>query len=322
MNCFFRWCCLSLMLVLGQTSVFAQAYPDRAVKIIVPFPPGGPVDTLARILSEQLGRNLKQTVIIENRPGAGGSIGAALVARAAPDGYTFLMNASSFAMDPAIRTNLPFDPLKDIHGVTMIATGPMVLLTVPNFSGDSVSALVRKLKDQPNKFSYASAGIGTANQFAAELFKKSTETQVTHIPYAGAAPATKAILSGEVELMFNNVLSSLPLIQAGRVKAVAVASAQRWASMPEVPTLTESGYPDVVVMSWYAMFGPANIPSVILDTINGAVRRIVEDPQVKEKIAALGLEAQSTSPGELQEYVAAEIKKWTVIAREAQIKSE
>ena len=225
-------------------------------------------------------------------------------------------------MDPAIRTNLPFDPLKDIHGVTMIATGPMVLLTAPNFSGDTVSVLVRTLKDQPNKFSYASAGVGTANQFAAELFKKSTGTQVVHVPYAGAAPATKAILSGEVELMFNNVLSSLPLMQAGRVKAVAVASAQRWASMPEVPTLVEAGYPDVVVMSWYAMFGPANIPSAILETINGAVRRVVDDPKVKEKIAALGLEAQSTSPSELQAYVAAEIKKWTAIAREAQIKSE
>lgn len=322
MRCFFRWCCLSLMLLAGQTHVFAQAYPDRAIKIIVPFPPGGPVDTLARILSEQLDRSLKQTVIIENRPGAGGSIGAALVARAAPDGYTFLMNASSYAMDPAIRTNLPFDPLKDIHGVTMIATGPMVLLTAPNFSGDTVPALVRTLKDQPNKFSYASAGVGTANQFAAELFKKSTGTQVVHVPYAGAAPATKAILSGEVELMFNNVLSSLPLMQAGRVKAVAVASAQRWASMPEVPTLVEAGYPEVVVMSWYAMFGPANIPSAILETINGAVRRVVDDPKVKEKIAALGLEAQSTSPSELQAYVAAEIKKWTAIAREAQIKSE
>ena len=322
MRCFFRWCCLSLMLLAGQTHVFAQAYPDRAIKIIVPFPPGGPVDTLARILSEQLDRSLKQTVIIENRPGAGGSIGAALVARAASDGYTFLMNASSYAMDPAIRTNLPFDPLKDIHGVTMIATGPMVLLTAPNFSGDTVSVLVRTLKDQPNKFSYASAGVGTANQFAAELFKKSTGTQVVHVPYAGAAPATKAILSGEVELMFNNVLSSLPLMQAGRVKAVAVASAQRWASMPEVPTLVEAGYPDVVVMSWYAMFGPANIPSAILETINGAVRRVVDDPKVKEKIAALGLEAQSTSPSELQAYVAAEIKKWTAIAREAQIKSE
>ena len=322
MRCFFRWCCLSLMLLAGQTHVFAQAYPDRAIKIIVPFPPGGPVDTLARILSEQLDRSLKQTVIIENRPGAGGSIGAALVARAASDGYTFLMNASSYAMDPAIRTNLPFDPLKDIHGVTMIATGPMVLLTAPNFSGDTVSVLVRTLKDQPNKFSYASAGVGTANQFAAELFKKSTGTQVVHVPYAGAAPATKAILSGEVELMFNNVLSSLPLMQAGRGKAVAVASAQRWASMPEVPTLVEAGYPDVVVMSWYAMFGPANIPSAILETINGAVRRVVDDPKVKEKIAALGLEAQSTSPSELQAYVAAEIKKWTAIAREAQIKSE
>ena len=322
MRCFFRWCCLSLMLLAGQTHVFAQAYPDRAIKIIVPFPPGGPVDTLARILSEQLDRSLKQTVIIENRPGAGGSIGAALVARAASDGYTFLMNASSYAMDPAIRTNLPFDPLKDIHGVTMIATGPMVLLTAPNFSGDTVSVLVRTLKDQPNKFSYASAGVGTANQFAAELFKKSTGTQVVHVPYAGAAPATKAILSGEVELMFNNVLSSLPLMQAGRVKAVAVASAQRWASMPEVPTLVEAGYPDVVVMSWYAMFGPANIPSAILETLNGAVRRVVDDPKVKEKSAALGLEAQSTSPSELQAYVAAEIKKWTAIAREAQIKSE
>src|SRR3546814_398556 len=291
-------------MAIGMAAQAGQ-YPQKPINVVVPFPPGGPVDTLARILSKSMSASLGQQIIIENKPGAGGSIGAYQVARAAKDGYTLLMTASSFAMDPAIRSNLPFDPRKGMHGVVNVASGPVVLLvkqplpveSLPQFlqllkkepgnvtyasTGIVTSAVVRgkdmscvfngargaflrlgkqhvsveslqqfrqRLKKGPGRLSYASTGIATVNHFAGELLKDAAQVDALRVPYDGAAPAAQAIVAGEVDFFFNNVLSSVPLVAAGRVKALAVTSAQRWPAFPDVPTLKESGVP-VEISSW------------------------------------------------------------------------
>lgn len=299
----------------------ADSYPSKPIRVIVPFPPGGPVDTLARLLAVKISDSTKQQLIIENKPGAGGSIGAAQVARSPADGYTLLMTASSYAMDPAIRANFPFDPRKDLHGVSMVASGPVVLLSRHELPVENVSQLLDLVKQSPGKYSYASTGIGTINHFAGELFKGETRTDVVHIPYNGATPATQAILAGQVDIFFNNVLSSLPHIKSGKVKALAVSSPKRWPSLPEVPTLIESGV-SMELMSWYGFLAPGGTPMPVMKAFSSEIKKALVDPAIQEKINQLGLTVDGTSPIEFQTYIGAEIDKWTDIAKKANIKAE
>ncbi|GAA5236910.1 tripartite tricarboxylate transporter substrate binding protein [Verticiella sediminum] len=299
----------------------AQTYPDKPIAVVVPFPPGGPVDTLARLLAGPMSRSMGQQLVIENKAGAGGSIGAAQVARAAPDGYTLLMTASSYAMDPAIRSNLPFDPRRDMHGVVNVASGPVVLLAKTGLPVDAMDNFLALLRERPGKLSYASTGIGTVNHFAGELFKGAAGVDALHIPYNGAAPATQAILAGEVDFFFNNVLSSVPHVQSGKVKALAVTSEERWPAFPEVPTLREAGV-DVAISSWYGFFAPANTPEAVMERFAQEVRKALADPQVKDRIAQLGLTIEGAGPQAFQEYVGTEIDKWTAVAEAAGIEAQ
>ena len=313
-----------LVAVTLMSSFSAQAadnYPSKPIHVIVPFPPGGPVDTLARLLAAKISDSTKQLLIIENKPGAGGSIGAAQVARAPADGYTLLMTASSYAMDPAIRANFPFDPRKDIHGVSMVASGPVVLLAREGLPVANVSQLLNLVRQSPGKYSYASTGIGTVNQFAGELFKGETKTDIMHVPYNGAAPATQAILAGEVDIFFNNVLSSLPHIKSGKVKALAVSSAKRWPSLPDVPTLIESGV-NVEISSWYGFLAPGGTPMPVMNAFSSEIKKALADPAIREKINQLGLAVDGTSPTEFQSYISTEIDKWTDVAQKANIKAQ
>lgn len=299
----------------------ATQYPERPINVIVPFPPGGPVDTLARILSKPMSVSMGQQIIIENKPGAGGSIGAAQVARSADDGYTLLMTASSFAMDPAIRSNLPFDPRKDMHGVLNVASGPVVLLIKEQLPVHSFPEFLALLKKEPGKLSYASTGIGTVNHFAGELLKNAAQVDAVHIPYNGAAPATQAIVAGEVDFFFNNVLSSVPLVSSNKVKALAVTSEERWPAFPDVPTLKESGVP-VEISSWYGYFAPAGTPKDVMKTFAAEANKALADPGVKAQIERLGLKIEGAGPDEFQTYVGQEIDKWTTVAKRAGIQPQ
>lgn len=305
----------------GFAAHAADTYPSKPIHVVVPFPPGGPVDTLARLLSAKMADAMGQQLVVENKPGAGGSIGAAQVARSSADGYTVLMTASSFAMDPAIRSNLPFDPRKDMHGVSMVASGPVVLLARQGLPAKNVSELLALIKQNPDKYSYASTGVGTVNHFAGELFKGATQTSILHVPYNGAAPATQAILAGEVDIFFNNVLSSLPHIKAGKVQALAVTSEERWPSLPDVPTLTESNV-DVQISSWYGFLAPGATPPAVMDKFASEVKKALADPETREKIAQLGLAVDGTTPDEFQAYIGTEIDKWTGVAKKADIKAQ
>lgn len=307
--------------LVTTVAAHADTYPSKAIQVIVPFPPGGPVDTLARLISAEMGSSMGQQLIVQNKPGAGGSIGAAYVARSAADGYTFLMTASSFAMDPAIRSNLPFDPQNDMHGVSMVASGPVVLLARQGLPVKNVPELLALLKKNPEKYSYASTGIGTVNHFAGELFKDATQTSVLHVPYNGAAPATQAILAEEVDIFFNNVLSSLPHIKSGKVRALAVTSAERWPSLPDVPTLNESKV-NVQISSWYGFLAPAATPPEIMDKFSSEVKKALAEQAIRDKIDQLGLAVEGTSPDEFQTYIGTEIVKWTRVAKNAGIKAQ
>ena len=316
---------IALFLVFAMpfsAGVNAQDYPAKSIRIVVPFPPGGPVDTLARLFAEKLRQPLGQTLVVENRAGASGSIGAAAVARSPADGYTLLISGSSYAMDPAVRSDLPFDPRKDLHGVSMLASGPVVLLATKNVPASNVQQLIGLLKKNPDKYSYASIRVGTVNYFAAELFKRATGTKMLHVPYSGAAPATQAILAAEVDLFFNNVLSSLPQINAGKVKALAVTSSRRWPSLPDLPTLAESGVSNFEIMSWYGVFAPANTLRPVLDKLSAEIKQVLNDPDTEAKINQLGLEGKASSPDEFQAYIGQEIDKWTEVVRNAGIKAE
>lgn len=312
---------LTALMIVPAAAKAESDYPSKPIHIVVPFAPGGPVDTLARLLSNKISSSIGQQLVIENKPGAGGSIGAAQVARSAADGYTFLITASSFAMDPAIRSNLPFNPQKDMQGVSMVASGPVVLLARQGLPVQDLSGLLKLLKENPDKYSYASTGIGTVNHFAGELFKNETKTNVLHVPYQGAAPATQAILAGEVDIFFNNVLSSIPHIQAGSVTALAITSADRWPSLPEVATLAESGV-NVEISSWYGFIAPNGMPKPVIDRFYSEVKKALADPDIEQKIAQLGLKVDGTSPDEFQNHIEKEIQKWTAVAQTAGIKAE
>ncbi|MBV7484858.1 tripartite tricarboxylate transporter substrate binding protein [Bordetella sp. BOR01] len=316
----YRLLAITSVLLAGGTAQ-AQQYPERPINVVVPFPPGGPVDTLARILSKSMSASLGQQIIIENKPGAGGSIGAAQVARSAADGYTLLMTASSFAMDPAIRSNLPFDPREDMHGVANVASGPVVLLAKKTLPVDTFPELLQLLKKEPGKLAYASTGIGTVNHFAGELLKSAAKVDALHVPYNGAAPATQAIVAGEVDFFFNNVLSSVPLVAADKVKALAVTSEERWPAFPDVPTLRESGVP-VEISSWYGYFAPAGTPPSVMQKFYAEVNKALAAPEVKQQIERLGLKIEGMGPDEFQIYVDKEIDKWAAVAKSAGIQPQ
>ncbi|MBH1964095.1 MAG: tripartite tricarboxylate transporter substrate binding protein [Comamonadaceae bacterium] len=297
-------------------------FPDKPIRIVVPFPPGGPVDTLARLVATKVSTSMGQPFVVDNRAGAGGAIGAAAVSRSNADGYTLLFTASSYAMDPAIRSNQGFDPRNDLTGVMLVASGPVVLLAHPKVPVSDGRQLVKVLRENPHKYSYASTGIGTVNHFAGEMFKQATQTDAVHVPYSGAAPATQAILSGEVSFFFNNVLSSLPHIRSGKVKPLAVTSPQRWPALPDVPTLAEIGISGVEISSWYGLLAPAKTPQPILQKIAKEFQTALADPATQDRILQLGLKPDGMMMNDFQIYIGREIDKWTSVAQKAGIKPE
>ncbi|MBL6612552.1 MAG: tripartite tricarboxylate transporter substrate binding protein [Reyranella sp.] len=286
-------------------------YPDKPVRLVVPFPPGGPTDVFARVLATGLAGQLGQQVVIENKAGAGGTVGSEMVAKARPDGYTLLFGtAATHGINVSLYSSLPYDPLKDFELVALAGLVPMVLL-VPPGQPRTLEALVAKLKAEPGKWSYASSGNGTTNHLAGELFKKKAGLEVEHVPYRGSAPALQDLMAGRVAFMFDSFGTTLEQIKAGKLHAVAVMADKRSQVMTDVPTTAEAGLADFVGGTWNVVAAPAGTPRDIVDKLNTAVNKALVDPAVADRLRQLGIEAVTNStPASTRAFVTAEIAKW------------
>jgi tripartite-type tricarboxylate transporter receptor subunit TctC len=301
----------------------AQAYPSRPIKMIVPFPAGGPVDVAARLIAQHLPRVLGATVIIENRAGAAGALGSKTVAGADPDGYTLLCgNISSLVVLPAVTGNRDYDPGKAFAPVAKVSQNYEVLVVHPAFSARSVGELIALAKANPGKLNYGSAGHGNATHLAAELFKLRTGVDIVHIPYKGAADAVTGVLGGQVQMFFGDIGGVLPLMREGALRALAVSSDTRNPLVPDLPTMIESGVPDYVVLTYIGVVAPAGTPTAIIDKLNSAINESLATPDVAAAFARLGAEVRPASPQDFAAFLAAETKKWSEVAKAANIKIE
>ncbi|MDB5913770.1 MAG: tripartite tricarboxylate transporter receptor family protein [Ramlibacter sp.] len=299
------------------------AYPQKPVRIVVPYPPGGSNDVLARLVGQKLSEMWSQPVVAENKPGAAGNIGAAEVARAPADGYTLLLtNINITSMNPALTERLPFDAEKDFAPITLLGTTSLVLVVNPRVPAQNARELVALLRRQPGRFSYASSGNGSPQHMSAELFKGMTGTRIVHIPYRGAAPAVNDVVAGQVDMTVGVVNQLLPHIRAGRVKAIGVTSKKRLAALPEVPTLDESGVPGYESDIWLGLAAPAGTPAAIIDAINAATRKVMAMPDVVSRLSGQGIEPLLSTPEQMRQRQREDLKKWTQLIRAAGIKGE
>lgn len=294
------------------------AWPTRPLRLVVPFPPGGLIDNMARLIAPRLGQALGQAVVVDNKPGAGGNIGAAEVARAAPDGYTLLMASPPLTISPAVYQALPYQPAQ-IAPVALLGRVPNVLLVNPSSGIASVADLTARAKAHPGKLNYASNGNGTSLHLSAELYKSSTGAFLTHIPYRGAAAAVTALLAGEVDMMFDNLPSAIGQIQAGRLKALAVTTAQRSAALPGVPTLIEAGVAGFEVSAWFGLAAPAGLPAPVLTQLERLVARIAGDPEVVTTMARQGAESAPMDSQAFRRFLATDAAQWKKVAAFAKI---
>jgi tripartite-type tricarboxylate transporter receptor subunit TctC len=309
---------------LGPTTPApAQTYPDRLIRMIVPFPPGGPVDTMARIVTQGLPPILGQSVIIENRAGASGTIGAKAVAGSAPDGYTLLFgNISSLVVTPVVTNNRDFDPDKTFTAVAKTSQNYEVLVVHPNFPAKSVRELVALAKANPGQLNFGSAGIGNATHLAAELFKQRTGIDIVHVPYKGAAEAITGVMSEQVQMFFGDIGGVLPLIREGRVRALAISSEARSADLPTLPTMIESGVPGYVVLTYTGVVAPTATPPEIVGKLNAALNASLQTPEAVTALRRIGAESLPSSPQEFAAFLAAEREKWREVVRLSGIKIE
>ncbi|SSW67776.1 tripartite tricarboxylate transporter substrate binding protein [Achromobacter agilis] len=317
----FALACAGLAMLGGATAARADGYPERPVKWIVPFPPGGAMDSIARTLGESMGKQLNTSFIVENRAGAGGNIGAASVARAKPDGYTILIVANGMAVNPALYADLNYDPIKDFAPISLLAVVPNVLVTNPARTGaTSVQDVIAKAKAQPDHYTYASAGVGTSIHLAGELFLSMANVEMLHVPYKGSGPAIADLLGGQVDYMFDSITSAKPHIEAGKLRALGVTTSKRSAALPDVPTIAESGLPGYELMPWFAAFAPAGTPPEVVTKLNTAMRQALADPKVRATLDSIGAESIGGSPEELRDYLGRETAQWKTLVKERNIK--
>jgi tripartite-type tricarboxylate transporter receptor subunit TctC len=300
---------VAALATLGASpAAWAQAFPSKPVRLVVPFAPGGTTDIVARIISEKMGAALGQTVVVENKAGAGGVIGAQEVVKAAPDGYTLSMaTVSTTAANPAINPKIPYDPVADFVAITNIAATPNLIAVHPSFPAKDYKAFMQVLKSSPGKFSYASSGTGGIGHLQTELFKSLSGTFITHIPYRGAGPALNDTVAGQVPIIFDNLPSALPFVKDGRLVPIVVAAPQRLAALPDVPTFKEMGLEPVNRMAYYGLLAPKGTPKEIVDKLHAAAMAALQDPTVRQKIEATGSLIVGNTPAEFTEQIKAEL---------------
>ena len=307
---------------LARGLLAQAAYPSKPIKIIAPVQPGGGVDLVARTIADRLGPVLGQPIVVENQSGGGGIIGSVATARAAPDGYTLMVGyVGTHGTNPAVR-KLPYDAIKDFTPVAMVGGTPNVLVVPPTLPVATLAEFVRYVKTNPGKFSYGSSGPGTLTHLAMEQFKLAADLDMVHVPYRGIGPAFTDILGGQTQAMFPGLAAALPHIKAGKVRALAVTGRKRHPLLPEVPTFEESGYAGFDGVQWYGIVGPANLPPAIVKRLNEAINRLLEAPDLRERLSGEALEPMPMSPEQFGQYIREDIAHWTRLARERHIELE
>ena len=308
-------------LCAAWSSVQAQNYPRAPIKIIVPFPPGGGTDILARLLGQKLNELWGQPVVTDNRAGANGTIGAALVAKAAPDGYTLLLVPSGFAVNPSIYPKLPFSTERDFAPITQLVEGPLLVLVHPSVPVYSIKDLISLAKARPGQINYASSGIGSPPHLATEHFKIMANVDMVHIPYKGGGPALVDLLAGQVSVYFNAILQAMPYAKTGKLRALAVTSAKRFPSLSQTPSIAEAGVPGYDFTNWYGLLAPAGTPKDVVLKINGEVAKILNYPEAKERLAADGAFVVASSPEQYTAFLQGEIAKFGKIVKASGMKA-
>lgn len=306
----------ALVALAPLAGIGAEPFPGKQVRFVVPYPPGGPLDTVARLLGQKVSASIKHPVVIDNVPGAGGNIGAGVVARAAPDGYTILMGAvATHAINPTLYSTIPYNAEKDFLAVTQVASTPNVLVVNNAIEANSVAEFIKLAKSKPGKLNFGSGSTGSAGHLAGELFKTMAGVDMAHIPYKGAAGAMQDLIGGRVDLMFDNLASSLSQVKGGRVRALAVTTSKRTKLAPELPTIAESGLPGFDISTWFGIFVPAGTPRPVVDRLHAEFTRALAAPDVREKMLALGAEPVGSTPEQFTAYVKAEAAKYAKLVR-------
>lgn len=313
------WGMLSLIaaIMLWGPAAWPQAYPVKPVRIVVPFPPGGTSDILARAIGQKLNEEWKQQIIVDNRPGAGANIGAEIVAKSPPDGYTLLLASTIHTINPSLYSKLAYDPVRDFTPITLIAATSQVLVVHPSLPVKTVKEFIAYAKKRPGALNYSSAGNGSQPHLTAELFKTKTGINIVHVPYKGAPPAMTDLLAGQVALTFATAPSAVPHVKAGKLRALGVSTAQRIAALPDVPTIAEAGVPGFEAAGWNGLVGPAGMPAPVVDKLNAAVVRIVHVPAMSTYLSGQGADPQTTTPGQFGDYIKSEIVKWAKVVKDS-----
>lgn len=307
-------------LALVSGSVQAQDYPTKPIRMLVGFPAGGPVDVTTRAVTERLAESLKQPVVVEHMPGANGVIAIGALAKAAPDGYTLMMGASTIPIQVTLMKNLPFDVERDIEPIALVGKAPLVMVVNPKLAANNIAELVALAKSQPGKHSYANPSNGSANQLAAELFKMMSGTDFVNIPYKGGAPAETDLIGGHVTLLVGAAPSTLPHVRAGRMRALAVTTAERSPIAPEIPTMIEAGYPGFDVSTWYGVMGPANMSRALVTRLNAEVNKATQE--ARERLARVALTPAPGTPAEFRDFMRREQTRWAKVITEAKITAD
>ncbi len=317
------WVCMTFAIGAVTSTALAQApYPNKPVTLVVTYPPGGGADAMARLIAPKMGEALGQPIVIENKPGAGGQIGAAAVAKAAPDGYTLMLDASSFSVNPSLYPKLPYDSMKAFKPIGVVALFPNVVLVNANFQAKNVAELIAAARKSKDAVSYASSGNGSAQHLAGALFESAAKVDMVHIPYKGGGPALNDVIGGQVPLFFGNLASTLQHVQSGKLRALAVTSGKRSTILPDVPTLNESGLKGTEIYEWNAVFVPTGTPDAVVNKLAAAFQQALDSAEVKARIAQLGGDIQKGSPEQAKKFIEQQISLWGQVIKERAITTE
>ncbi|QNN57090.1 tripartite tricarboxylate transporter substrate binding protein [Diaphorobacter ruginosibacter] len=312
-----------LALAAAALSAFAAApaafasgdYPNKPIRLVVPYPPGGPTDIVARVVAQKLQEQLGQSIIVDNKPGAGANLGAEQVARSTPDGYTLMVATTAHAINPSLFSKLNYSITKDFTPISQLTSGPLVIVATPTLQASNVKELIALAKSRPGGLNYASSGNGQSTHLSAELFSAMAGVKMNHVPYKGSAPALTDVMSGQADLMFDTMLSSMPFVKGGKLKAIAVTSSERSPSAPDIPTIAEAGLPGYEAIAWNGMLAPAGTPKEVIDRLNAALRTVLQSPDVKQRFDGQGFAAKWDTPSAFGSFLNAEVEKWGKVVK-------
>lgn len=311
---------LAMLMVAGTAG--AQNYPNRPIRMIVPFPPGGSVDVIARLVAPKLSESLGQQIVIDNRGGASGNIGAELVARATPDGYTLLAHTVPFTVNPFLYSTVPYDTVKDFTPVCLLSESPVLLVVHPSVPAKTIRELIELAKSQPGKLNYASAGVGTNHHIAGELLNSLARINIVAVQYKGGGPAQIATLGGEVGITYPNVVAAIPFIKSDRLRALGITSAKRSPAIPEVPTLAESGVPGYEFTTWHGLLAPAGLPKAVLSKLSENLRKVMRAPDLSERFTREGVDIVASTPEQFSQHLKSELQKWSKLVKERGMRAD